>query len=117
MKFIKILLIAALSLGGWHWTAADEPTLATDSYGWFSTTGFYAVEYWVDAYDTGGDLSALRVSAYDEAGGEWYDANGTGNGSHMQAHGWGTTLDGDTLGRVWATDSSDTYYFDVTFYY
>lgn len=117
MKFLKLALVAALSLGGWHWTAADEPTIYSDSYGWFSTSGYYAVEYWVDAYDNDGDLSALHVDAYDEAYNVWYGANGTGNGSHMQAHGYGCTIDGDTPGVVYATDSEGTHRYDVMFYY
>lgn len=112
---LKFLLIAAISLCSSHWIAADEPTLEVFSYGWFSSSGYYPIEYWVDAYDNDGDMNWLYVSAHDEAYDEWYNTTGTGDGSHRQAHGWGTTLDGYTDGRVWVRDSVDTYYHDVEF--
>lgn len=116
MKMLKIALIAALACGAWLRVSAD-PTIQQDSYGWFSTSGYYAVEYFVDAYDNG-TLQSLTVQAYDEEDHYWCDpAYGTGDGSHLHAHGWGVTIDGDVDGKIWGTDNGQAYSYDTEFYY
>lgn len=117
MKFAKFLLTVSLLLGASLHLSASNPTFYADSYGWFSTSGVYPVEYWVDAYDSDGDLSSLVVADNDELLGSWQYHTGTGNGSHRQVHAWSNTVDGYIDGRVWMTDSTGVHESPTEFHY
>ena len=117
MKIVKFALAFAFVLGGFK-AFAEEPTFDSWGYGWMTTSGYYPIEFWLDAYDNDGDMTNLRVDAHDEYLSRWYTYYGSGNGSHLAVNeGWGCTIDGDTDGHVWITDSVDTYYHETQFYF
>lgn len=118
MKIAKIALILCVAFSGFCRLSADEPRLDWYSYGWFGTSGYYPIEYWVDVYDdTDADLGSLSVDAYYESERVWETTRGTGNGAHYSASGWCNTIDGYTDGKIYGTDGSAPYYFDVQFSY
>lgn len=111
MKIAKIALIAAFALFGLSRMSATEPSLSYYSYGWFGTSGYYPIEYWVDVTDPDGDLQSLSVSAHYESSNNWQNqVSVTGNGSHLQAHGYGDTVDGYTTARIDYADSTASYH-------
>lgn len=112
MKIANIASIAALALLGFSRVSATAPTMTWDSYGFFGTSGYYPIEYWVDVSDPDGDLQSLSVSAHFESSDNWLKGPVRGNGFHLQVHGYGDTIDGYTTGKVEYTDASDGYHYE-----
>ncbi len=118
MKTCKWILIAALTLTGWSRTSAAEPAINYYSYGWFSTVGLYAIEYWVHAYRTDTPLISLRTQGYDESDDYWWSESAWGNLNYLTTHGWGVDiLDGFCAGQIDVMDYSTTWHWDVEFSY
>ena len=111
-------MILALSFAGWARASAAAPTISWDSYGWFSASGMYSIEYWVDVYDSDGDLVSTRVTARDEYLQMWSTTQGRGNNWHMQTHGWGLDIgDGEIAATAYASDLVGDYSWDLTLYF
>lgn len=116
MKIAKLALISAILLGSWSRLSATEPTLNYFSYGWFGTSGYYPIEYFVDVDDSDGDLNELTVSAHYESSNNWQTQETlTGDGFHLRAHGYGDTIDGATEGIINYADGEASYHEAVEF--
>jgi|GEM_PF-3208002 len=109
MKLAKIALISCFAAMGLARLHAGTPTLDYYSYGWFNTSGYYPIEFWVTVDDSAGQLQSLTVDAYYESGSVWESNPGSGNGYRQQSSGWCNTVDGYTDGRVYGYDGGVPY--------
>lgn len=119
MKTLPIALVAAFFLGSWSHLSAETYDIDTFSFGWFGTSGYYPVEYWVDVYDySGTGLRNFSVSAHYESSNNWQTAETiSGNSSHLTAHGYGDTVDDSTSGTIDFANGVEAVHRNVQFYF
>ena len=116
MKTLRLAALAALAAGSLP-CFATAPTWTQFSYGYYSTSGPPAIEYWVDVNDVDHDLVSLNTAGYNEVYNYWEYYGSNGDGGHRQSQGWGLSYMGEAAGQVWFSDSTASYYFQTTWEY
>jgi hypothetical protein len=113
MKNFKFALLAALLLGAWAKATAELPSYDWYSRGYFSSAGWYPVEYHMWAHDPDGDFVQLRVDSHYERVDAWRVTYGTGDSYNKEIHGHGESVDCVSAARVYLTDTVDTRYEEI----